>query len=537
MSIRMQSFISFGIIIFLFLGNFGFQFIQSNSQIEEIQEVNEKTLQSALLAQDIQQLLNIYQLQLLLPAAGAATVEEVKPMLENDAKEFAVKAALYAKLNPEENNKVSDIIRVFTDFTNGNTQEAISLNEQVTEMKNHNVDKIRGSLNHVVTTNEVTYRNSLLVQSIIIVVALLCSYFFARSLTRPIHRLIQTSRLLASGDLSKPQVTRRSDEIGQLTSIIEQMRVALARFVQASQQSANQVVASSEMMTDHTLRSSQSILRMMKTLQQIADGAQVQMKSTGETAAAMEEISNGVMQISESSLMVTQLSTTNGQQAQMGNQMMIHAERQMDGLKQTVYKFAEQASLLEKHSNDINQIIHVIKSISSQTNLLSLNASIEASRAGEHGKGFMVVATEIRKLAEQTKSSSDNVHMIIERIQEDTKATVKYIEAGNLEVEQTEQSVRMAREAFGNIQLATLDIAMQSQEVSAAIEQMTAGTQEVSASVTELADIARLAYNEIEGVVNEAEQQRKLAKELSDSTLVLNETSLKLKDQISGYKV
>lgn len=537
MSIRIQSLLSFGVILALFLGNFGFQYVQSKSQINEVQQVNDKTLQSALLAQDIQQILNGYQIQLLLPAAGAATMDAVKPMLSDFAQDFSNKTALYAKLNPEESNKVTDITRMFTDLTNGRTQETISLNEQVMEMKNRNVDKIRNSLNHVVQTNEDTYRNSFIVQSAIIVVALISAYLFALSITRPIQRLIMTSRSLASGDLTHSQAVRRKDEIGRLASIIEQMRVELARFVQASQQSADRVVVSSESMAEHTNSSVQTFTGMMKTLQQLAEGAQSQMMSTQQAARAMEEISGGVIQISESSLSVAQLSSTNAQHAEMGNRLMEDAERQMHGLKQTVCRFAESASLLEQHSRDINQIINVIKTISSQTDILSLNAGIEASRAGEHGKGFLVVANEIRKLAEQTQTSSERIHAIIDRIQVDMKATLINIQTGNREVESTEKSVQLARVAFGTIEQTTLDISKQSQEVSAAVEQMTAGTQEITASVTELAAIAKLANTEIDGVVYEAEQQMRSVQELTDSTLVLNETAMNLKNHISGYKV
>ncbi|WP_169091526.1 methyl-accepting chemotaxis protein [Paenibacillus sp. PL91] len=311
----------------------------------------------------------------------------------------------------------------------------------------------------------------------------------------------------------------------------------MAAFISQSRQTADHVVFSSDTVSEQTKESSQTYIKILDSFNNIAIGAREQMKTTGEAAVAMEELSNGMMQIADSTSRVEALSTATEQQAVKGNDLLQQAESQMLILKRTFLLFTNLVTKLAKQSQDINQIIDVIKSISAQTNLLSLNAGIEAARAGEHGKGFAVVANEIRKLAEQTSSSSDHIYRIVDGIQHETGLTVATVGVGRTEMDATAETVKVAREIFEEILRATMDISKQSQEVNVAIEEISAGSEEISASVTDLADIARMACTRIDEVVDEAETEKQRTVEIMKSAMKMNEETLRLRQQISVYKV
>ncbi|SEA61132.1 methyl-accepting chemotaxis protein [Paenibacillus sp. 276b] len=536
MSIRTRTFLSFGIILLLLLSTTLYQLQQSNIQVDEIKKANERTLKAALIAQDLEQLLNGFQIQMLLPSTESTIPTSKQPIIQGYIKDFREKATLYARLIPEENESIQEIMLIFSDYIRGDIKNAVRLNELVIDMRNQNTKKLSESLNHVVKTSEETRGNVLIFQIFILTSSFLLSYYFGLSLTRPIHKLINISSRISVRDLSNTLDYKRKDEIGQLALIMEQMRASLSNFIKTSKQTASQVVVSSMKVSEHARDSSQTLVRITDSLNNIALGALEQMKTTSETALAMDELFQGTLHIAESTTKVATLTTSMKKQALQGNELLDQTEERMSTLKHTIFLFAEISNKLTQQSQDINQIMDVIKAVSSQTNLLSLNAGIEAARAGERGKGFAVVASEIRKLAEQTSSSSEHIYRIVENIQNDTRLTVSTVQAGKAEVELTTETLQVAKKAFGIILRDTIAISKQSQEVTSAIEQMTIGTKEINTSVIELADIAEMSYNRIEKVVKEAEVQKQTTLEITESVSEMNGEASRLQEQISVYK-
>ncbi|MCL6601236.1 MAG: HAMP domain-containing methyl-accepting chemotaxis protein [Paenibacillus sp.] len=537
MSIRTKSFLSFGVLLLLFLAASFYQIVKTNVQNAEIREVNEKTLKSSLLAQELQQTLYSYQIQSMLPATGYATFEEVKPTIDGLVKSFISVLDQYQTLNPESKGNIQTLKQDFSEYVGGDAGKATVLYEAVGEFNNSNIENITKSLKNVVSSNDELRKNSVILQVFIFLIAICVSFFFARSLINPIKRLINASSIISAGDLSRPLDLKSRDEIDQLAGIFEKMRLNLSTFIKSSQDTANQVTTSSEKLSESAQNTAHSVMQMTESIKKISSGSHTQMRSTEETAFAIEEMTRGVLQITDSTSKVAELSISTEQRAKEGNELLDVVDHQMNTLGQTVSKFADSVNKLEDHSKSINHIIDVIKSISSQTNLLSLNAGIEAARAGEHGKGFAVVANEIRKLAEQTNVSSDRIYEVIQNIKADTRATVIAMENGQAEVKHTGQSVRLAKEAFENIMRATIDISEQMQEVSSAAEEMSVGSEQVSAAVSELADIAKNAYVESQTVVKATEEQMTLLKETASSVDILSKSSKDLKATISTYKV
>lgn len=196
----------------------------------------------------------------------------------------------------------------------------------------------------------------------------------------------------------------------------------------------------------------------------------------------MMEMSSGIEEISASTNEVTIASNDALKVAKEGNESIHQAIKQMNAISTTVNELAQSVKGMGEQSTEIGQIVQVINGIAAQTNLLALNAAIEAARAGEHGRGFAVVADEVRKLAEQSSRSTEQIGKIIASIQHLTDDAVRSMEKSLNEVTAGIDLVEQSGENFGKIQDSVQSVATLMMECSAASEQMAASTEEVSAA-------------------------------------------------------
>jgi methyl-accepting chemotaxis protein len=221
------------------------------------------------------------------------------------------------------------------------------------------------------------------------------------------------------------------------------------------------------------------IENISKVAADILKGANIQSENVEKSTEAMIDISSGIQQIALNAENVSNTSTTTLQAVADGFKAIETVMGQMESIHQKVENLSKVITDLSKFSREIGNIVNTITEISNQTNLLALNAAIEAARAGEHGRGFAVVADEVRKLSEEATTSTNQISEIVSSIQENISKSVEYMNEGKVEVTNGIRIVNDAKYAFEVIQSDMNNVSQQIIEVSAAVQQLSAGSEEI----------------------------------------------------------
>ncbi|MDA8235687.1 MAG: methyl-accepting chemotaxis protein [Clostridia bacterium] len=401
------------------------------------------------------------------------------------------------------------------------------------------------------------------VLSIIVGVGL--GVIFARKISKPVIELTTLSELMASGDLTVRKVNVESkDEIGRLSDAFNKMLDNMRQLIQQALVSARQVAETSQQLSasvEEAAASNQQVARavdelakgnvkqnesvnesvnivsqLANSIDQIARGAQEQASNVAQTTEVVGQMVKGIDEVTVNAQKVAEAAQQTSDVANKGGVAVDKTITGMKKIKQTVFESAGKIKELGDHSKQIGEIVEVIDDIAEQTNLLALNAAIEAARAGEHGKGFAVVADEVRKLAERSGKATKEIANLIGSIQRGTTNAVDAMEAGTREVEQGAaladdagvalkeivKTIQVANEQMESISAAVEQISASSAEVAQAIDNVAAITQENTAATEEMAAGSSQVNTSINSIAKVAQESARAAKEVSSATENIN---------------
>lgn len=382
-------------------------------------------------------------------------------------------------------------------------------------------------------------RNTVLILSIVLfVLSLAIGYGISRIVSKPIVRLANDSRRVASGDL-KFELTRvnSKDELGELAESFNRMAGNLRQLISQVAASTEAVAASSEQLTASAEQTNRVTRQISTTIQEVASGADHQAQSVNESMQAVLELSEGARQISDNAQSVSSSASEAADDSSAGNEAIQRAVNQMNFIQETIGSLSEAIRRLGARSQQIGEIVEFITDIASQTNLLALNASIEAARAGEQGRGFAVVAGEIRKLAEQSAHSSREIADVIAAIRHEIESAEQSMEGGAKEVNEGISVVGRAGKSFEQIQRSVNKVATQIQEVAAAAQQMSASTEQIGDSMARIAGIVEESAAGLQQVSASTEEQIASSEEVLSSAGSLSAMAEQLREQIGRFKV
>lgn len=371
----------------------------------------------------------------------------------------------------------------------------------------------------------------------IVLLSILLIFIATMSLVNPLKHLAKKVELIGKGDLTVTIESNRKDEIGSLTDSFNQMLQELKRMIGVINQSSVRMSGTTSQLLVSANKTKGASNEISVIMEQMASSVDTQYKSLDESAKIIEEMSESINEIAINSSGVTELSSHTQEEIEIGNSKVNDLVEQMNTISRSVNESSSSIMALQAHSKDIESIVEIIQGIASQTNLLALNAAIEAARAGEAGKGFAVVADEVRKLAEQSEISTVNIRNIIEKINNDTNVTAEKMKVVLEDVKQGISSVGETGMVFKNILGAIQEVNVKIQEVTATSEEMSAATEEITASAKETANIAEQASTEVRKTVDFTLEQEQLVLHMTESIEELVKMASTMKELTGKFKL
>ena len=346
---------------------------------------------------------------------------------------------------------------------------------------------------------------------VITVSALAIGFLVFANITKPLSRMLGMLKDIAEGDgdLTSRLEVDRKDEIGEVS-------LWFNRFVDNVQVIVSQVAS-------NAVQISSSANQLNSTAVQIATAADEVSQQSGTVATAGEEMSATSNDISRNCTLAAEVSNRAGNTAKDGAQVVQATLRGMQSIAESVQQSALTVERLGQRSDQIGAIVGTIEDIADQTNLLALNAAIEAARAGEQGRGFAVVADEVRALAERTTKATKEIGEMIKAIQSETSGAVSSMENGVREVEKGMESSRKSGDALEDILTAIDEVTNQVHQIATAAEEQTAVTGEISSNIHQITDVVSETARGAHETAKAASQLTSLADDLQ---LIVNRFKL-----------
>jgi methyl-accepting chemotaxis protein len=353
----------------------------------------------------------------------------------------------------------------------------------------------------------------------------------------PLWQLSQVARQIASGDLDVTVAKRANDEIGAFADDISLMRDKLQSMIQELQQSAGKLDEDSEALRRSLRSVEHKNQKITETMLELAKGSQEQAQSTTNIANHLNTLSERMEAVNADGEQLRFAYANVLEMANNGQVLMDDSVQHMQDIDQLLRSAVEQVEGLSTNTNKITQIVKVIEDIAAQTNMLALNASIEAARAGASGQGFAVVAEKVRQLAEQVSSSIQNITEIVTGIQSESSDVTQRLRHVYERVEAGTSQIRKTGENFSKIQGSVSDMTERIQNVSRYFEELTETLTTINKSLDKVASVSEEFSASVDETTRSVEQQNNTLEKVGHDTANLSNLAENLRQQMQKFKI
>ncbi|WP_412458320.1 methyl-accepting chemotaxis protein [Pseudomonas palleroniana] len=309
-----------------------------------------------------------------------------------------------------------------------------------------------------------------------LIATLLLAWLLTRSITAPLAQALTVARSIAGGNLSQPISVSGKDEPAQLLAALATMQAQLQGTIRGISESAQQLASAAE--------------EMSSVMEQSTRGLQAQNDEIEQAATAVTEMSTAVDEVAGNAVSSAEASKASDEDSKHGHYQISETISSIQNLVDEVLGASTKAEGLAVQAQDISKVLEVIRGIAAQTNLLALNAAIEAARAGEAGRGFAVVADEVRSLAQRTQDSTEEIEQMINGIQQGTQNTVDALNSSAEHAGQTLQRANSAGSALEKITAAISQISQRNLVIASAAEQQALVARDVDRSLVNIRDLS-----------------------------------------------
>jgi methyl-accepting chemotaxis protein len=384
--------------------------------------------------------------------------------------------------------------------------------------------------------------SNIITQGIIIVVLLIVAgivaYLFSNRISKYITDVTEHVKRVANNDLTAEALAiPTKDEFGQLSVAINQMVENLRNIIKDVMKASEQVTNHSDELTQSSSEVKDGSHQIAATMQELSSGSETQASSATDLSEAMSKFTTKIMEASTNSDHVTNSSNEVLGLTDEGSKLMASSIKQMTSIDKIVQEAVQKVQGLDQQSQEISKLVAVVQGIAEQTNLLALNAAIEAARAGEHGKGFAVVADEVRKLAEQVSLSVSDITDIVNGIKQESSKVASSLQNGYKEVANGTEQIKTTGITFDSINTSVSNMVSRIQTVTTNLSHITESSKQMNQSIENIAAISEESAAGVEQTAASMQQTNSSMEEIAGSAEQLSKLADDLNQLVRKFHV
>ncbi|MGG3805289.1 methyl-accepting chemotaxis protein [Metabacillus fastidiosus] len=369
-----------------------------------------------------------------------------------------------------------------------------------------------------------------------LIISIIIGLVITRVIVNPIKQIQDLMMKAEEGDFSVKGNYQFKDEVGQLVTSFNKMIGGLRDIIRKVSETSETVAASSQELSASAEQSTHASQHIAVTIHDLVSGSNDQLNSVEESKKIIGKMADYAEKITENADVMAENANETVEISIEGKQSIHKVMNQMNSINENVTGLGSSIKALSERSVEIGKINEVITAIAGQTNLLALNAAIEAARAGEQGKGFAVVADEVRKLAEQSANSAEQITNLIQMIQHETNETITSMDSATKEVQGGLEVVQEAGQSFEKIEASINGVAVQIKDVVNAINELSSGSSQVAVSINSVKAIAEQSAASNQNVSAATEEQLASMEEIETSAANLAKISSELQHLVHRFK-